>query len=74
MPVYDRRYRGYTGERRSPRGLSWTIARYGLAEVFSKRLLLVLFIIACLPVAVFATLIYLANNLDILAMFGVTES
>jgi ABC-2 type transport system permease protein len=74
VPVYDRRYRGYSGERRSPRGLSWTLARYGLAEVFSKRLLLVLFIIACLPVAVFATLIYFANNLDLLATIGVTET
>jgi ABC-2 type transport system permease protein len=74
VPVYDRRYRGYSGERRSPRGLFWTLARYGLAEVFSKRLLLVLFIIACLPVVVFATLIYFANNLDLLAMIGVTET
>jgi ABC-2 type transport system permease protein len=74
VPVYDRRYRGYSGERRSPRGLVWTLARYGLAEVFAKRLLLVLFIIACLPVVVFGTLIYFANNLDLLAMFGVTET
>jgi ABC-2 type transport system permease protein len=74
VPVYDRRYSGYAGERRSPRGLFWTLARYGLAEVFAKRLLLVLFIIACLPVAVFATLIYFANNLDLLAMIGITET
>ena len=71
MPVYDRRYRGYSGERRSPRGLFWTLARFGLTEVFSKRLLLVLFIIACLPVVVFATLIYLANNLDLLQVLGI---
>ena len=71
MPVYDRRYRGYSGERRSPRGLFWTLARFGLTEVFSKRLLLVLFIIACLPVVVFATLIYVANNLDLLQLLGV---
>ena len=71
MPVYDRRYRGYSGERRSPRGLFWTLARFGLTEVFSKRLLLVLFIIACLPVVVFAALIYFANNLDLLQVLGV---
>jgi ABC-2 type transport system permease protein len=71
VPVFDRRYRGYSGERRSPRGLFWTLARFGLAEVFSKRLLLVLFIIACLPVVVVAALIYLANNLDLLQVLGV---
>ncbi|HVR28502.1 MAG TPA: hypothetical protein VMS86_03115 [Thermoanaerobaculia bacterium] len=74
MPVHDRRYRGFTGERRSPRGLFWTLARYGLAEVFSKRLLLVLFVIACLPVVIYATLIYLANNLDVLALLGIQNA
>ena len=73
MPVFDRRYRGYSGERRSPRGLFWTLARYGLAEVFSRRLLLVLFVTACLPVVVFATLIYIANNLELLALFDIQD-
>ena len=73
MPVYDRRYRGYSGERRSPRRLFWTLARYGFAEVFSARLLLVLFVAACLPVVVFAILIYLANNLELLTLFGIED-
>jgi ABC-type transport system involved in multi-copper enzyme maturation permease subunit len=69
VPVYDRRYRGYDGERHPPRGLFWTLTRYGLAEVFSSRLLLVLFVGACLPVVVGITLIYVANNLDLLSIF-----
>jgi len=73
VPVYDRRYRGYSGEHRSPRGASWTLARYGLAEVFSKRLLMFLFIIACLPVVAFASTIYVANNFELLASFGIQE-
>jgi ABC-2 type transport system permease protein len=71
VPVYDRRYRGYSGERRPPRGLPWTIARFGLAEVFSHRLLLVLFVVACVPFVAFATLIYVANNLEMLSAFGI---
>lgn len=74
MPVYDRRYRGYSGERRSPRGLFWTIARYGFAEIFSTRLLLVLFVAACLPVVVYATMIYVANNLELLSLFKVEDN
>lgn len=74
MPVYDRRYRGYSGERRSPRGAFWTLARYGFSEVFSKRLLLVLFVAACLPVVVFATLIYVANNLELLALLRIQDN
>ena len=74
MPVYDRRYRGYGGERRSPRGLFWTIARYGFAEIFATRLLLVLFVAACLPVVVYATMIYVANNLELLSLFKVEDN
>ena len=73
MPVYDRRYRGYSGERRSPRGVSWTLARYGFAEIFSTRLLLVLFVVACLPVVIYATLIYLANNLELLTLLDIQD-
>ncbi len=45
--------------------------RFGLAEAFSSRLTLVLFIASCLPVLVFASLIYLANNLDVLVAAGI---
>jgi len=73
VPVYDRRYRGYSGERRSPRGLFWTLARYGFAEIFSTRLLLVLFVASCLPFVVFATMIYVMNNFELLALFDVDD-
>lgn len=74
MPVYDRRYRGYTGERREPRTLFWTLARYGFAEIFASKLLLVLFVAACLPVVVYATMIYVANNLELLTLFEVKDN
>lgn len=71
MPVYDHRYRGFDGAVRPPRAAIATLLRYGLAEAFSSRLTLVLFIASCLPVLVFASLIYLANNLDILIQAGI---
>jgi ABC-2 type transport system permease protein len=74
VPVYDRRYRGWTGERRPPRAAIWTLARYGFAEIFASRLLLVLFILACLPFLVFATMIYVANNLELLNLLAVRDS
>jgi len=74
VPVYDRRYRGYPGERRAPRTLFWTLARYGFAEIFASRLMLVLFVAACLPVVVYATMIYVANNLELLELFEVKDN
>jgi len=74
VPVYDRRYRGYAGERLPPRALYWTLARYGFREIFASRLLLVLFVAACLPVVVYATLIYIANNLELLNLLEVRSN
>jgi len=74
VPVYDRRYRGYAGPRLAPRALYWTLARYGFREIFGSRLLLVLFVVACLPVVVYATLIYVANNLELLKLLNVQSS
>ena len=71
MPVYDRRYRGYDGELRPPRAAIATLLRHGLQEVFASRLTLVLFVAACLPVLAFASVIYLANNLDVLVQAGI---
>lgn len=76
MPVYDRRYRGYSGERLSERssGLGrfrfWTVARFALEDLWKSRLALILFILACLPPLVFALFIYGANNLDVLTAAG----
>jgi hypothetical protein len=70
VPVYDRRYRGYDGALRPPRAAIATLLRHGLQDVFASRLTLVLFIASCLPVLVFASVIYLANNLDILEQAG----
>ena len=74
MPVYDRRYRGWIGESRPPRSAVWTIARYGLRELFASRLLLVVFIACCLPFVVFATILYVASNLEVLAIFEVSDA
>ena len=74
MPVYDRRYRGVTGERRPARSAVVTLARYGLAEIFGSRLLLVMFVACCLPFVVFATVIYVAHNLEVLALLDVRSA
>jgi ABC-2 type transport system permease protein len=71
VPVYDRRYRGYEGSLLPPRAAIGTLLRFGLAETFSSRLTLILFIASCLPVLAFASVIYLANNLDVLVQAGI---
>jgi ABC-2 type transport system permease protein len=73
VPVYDRRYRGFPGERRPSRWLFLTITRLGLKEVFDSKLILSLFIFSCLPLVVFSTVVYVANNLDVLSAFQVTN-
>jgi len=73
LPVYDRRYRGYVGERRDRGPRFLTLTRYGLAEVFSSRWLLVLFVASCLPFVVFAAIIYVANTTDTLAALNVRD-
>jgi ABC-2 type transport system permease protein len=70
MPVYDRRYRGYTGERDGSRFRFWTVARFAIQDLFKSRLALLLLIAACLPPLVFAAMIYLANNLEMLTAIG----
>lgn len=72
MPVYDRRYRGYDGALRPPRAAIGTLLRHGLQEAFGSRLTLILFVASCLPVLAFASMIYLANNLDLLVQAGFT--
>jgi ABC-2 type transport system permease protein len=71
VPVYDHRYRGFDGERRPSRWLFLTLTRIGLSEVFSSRLLLVLFVASCLPSAVAAAVIYVANNTDALQVIQI---
>ena len=68
--VYDRRYRGYTGERTGARFRYWTVARFALQDLFKSRLALILLIAACLPPLFFAGMIYIANNLEMLTAIG----
>lgn len=73
MPVYDRRYRAWGGERAARPRPAVTIARHALAGIFGSRLTLVLFVASCLPFLVFAALIWIAHNLDLLSMLEVTN-
>ncbi|MEZ5312822.1 MAG: hypothetical protein R2862_03775, partial [Thermoanaerobaculia bacterium] len=72
MPVYDRRYRGYAGERITDRTdwrsrlRCWTVARFALEDLYRSRLTLILSLFACVPFLVFAVMIYGANNVDML--------
>ena len=70
MPVYDRRYRGYSGERDESRFRFWTVARFALQDLFKSRLALVLLIASCLPPLVIGGMIYISNNLDMLTAIG----
>ena len=70
MPVYDHRYRGWDGERRPPRWLFLTLTRLGLAEIFSSKLILILFVASCLPFLVFASIIYGLNSTEVLKLLS----
>ena len=70
MPVYDRRYRGYAGERRSTRAGVWTLTRFALRQLFDSKLTLVLAVAIGLVPLGYAGFIYLANNLDVLQAAG----
>jgi ABC-2 type transport system permease protein len=70
VPVYDHRYRGWSGERRTGRFRIWTVARFALGDLWKSRLALLLFILALLPPLIFGGLIYGANNLDLLTAAG----
>ncbi|KAB2964721.1 MAG: hypothetical protein F9K18_07335 [Thermoanaerobaculia bacterium] len=74
MPVYDRRYRAWDGERAARPRPALTIARHALAGIFASRLTLVLFVASCLPFLAFATVIWVANNLDVLSVLEVTNA
>lgn len=74
MPVYDRRYRGWDGERKPSRWLFLTLTRIGIGEVFSSKLLLILFVLCFLPFLVAAGTIYVANNVEILQALNVSEN
>lgn len=71
MPVYDRRYRPWNGDRAGARPAVATIARHALRRVVSSRLALVLFALACVPSLLFAGFIYAVNNLEMLASMGI---
>jgi ABC-2 type transport system permease protein len=71
VPVYDRRYRPWTGDRAGARPAVVTIARHALRRVTSSRLALVLFALACVPPLLFAGFIYSVNNLEMLAAMGI---
>ena len=62
MPVYKHTYSAYTGET-SP---AWTrvpvLARYALAEAWSSKITVGLFILCLIPCLISLIGIYLANN------------
>lgn len=70
MPVYDHRYRGWSGERRGGRFRIWTVARFALGDLWKSRLALLLFIVALLPPLFFGGMIYLASNVEMLTAVG----
>jgi ABC-2 type transport system permease protein len=66
VPVHDRRYRRYDGERGGTRAGFLTVARYAAARAFESRLSLALLVASLLPTVIFGTLIYLSSNADLL--------
>lgn len=72
MTVYQRAYRGYTGDLAGSFARPWAIARYGLADLFASKLFLAFFFACFLPSVVFMIVIYLRYNLEALAQFQIS--
>jgi ABC-type transport system involved in multi-copper enzyme maturation permease subunit len=62
LSVYKHDYRAYTGRVTPLWSRVLVLARYGLAEIWSSKITIGLFILSMLPSIVFLILIYLANN------------
>ena len=62
MSVYKHDYRAYTGRVTPLWSRVLVLARYGLAEIWSSKITIGLFILSMLPSIVFLILIYVSNN------------
>jgi ABC-type transport system involved in multi-copper enzyme maturation permease subunit len=62
LSVFKHEYRAYTGPVTSLRSRIGVLVRFGLAEVWSSKITLVLFAVSMLPVVLYLVGIYLANN------------
>ncbi len=62
MSVYEHTYRPYAGPLTSPRSRILVLARYGMAEAWSSKITIALFVLCLLPLLTFLVGIYIANN------------
>jgi ABC-type transport system involved in multi-copper enzyme maturation permease subunit len=71
MAVYKRNYRAYTGPV-TPAASRWlTITRFSLAEIFSSRVTIVLFVLCLVPSLFAAIVIYIVNSATVLALMNI---
>lgn len=74
MAIFQKAYQGYEGGLTSNLDRTLVIFRYALADVFSSRILVALFIVALLfPLALICTL-YIYHNLDLLMQMDIVLS
>ena len=62
MSVYEHTYRPYTGPLTPPRSRIMVLARYGMAEAWSSKITIALFVLCLLPLLTFLVGIYVSNN------------
>jgi ABC-2 type transport system permease protein len=62
MAVYKRRYNPYYGTLTPQRSRFFVLTRYALADLFGSRAFVLLFILALVPILLFAGYIFVANN------------
>lgn len=70
MSIHKHEYRAYTGKVTPVWTRIFVLARYGLAEAWSSKVTIVLFVICLLPPVVFLLQIYLANNPEARFLIG----
>lgn len=62
MAVYKRRYAAYTGSLTPGRSRFFVLTRYAFAELFKSRFFVILLLLSLVPVLLFASYIFIANN------------
>lgn len=71
MAIFQKAYKGYSGELTPPLHRTLVIFRYALADVFKSRLFIAFFAICFLPSLIMFCIIYLYYNFELLLSFQV---
>ncbi len=71
MAIFQKAYRGYSGELSPLYFRAWVIFRYALADMFSSRIFIAFLVTSFVPTAIVLCVVYIRYNLDALMQLNV---